>query len=84
MIIIMEDNNNDISVEVEIPSYLYDTDYDDVNWNNMPDEDDEEFNTFCSSIWNLKVWELVIIEHACFRTFIVISVTVSDNSNTIF
>ena len=27
---IMEDDNNDISVEVEIPSYLYDTDYDDV------------------------------------------------------
>lgn len=47
---IMEDNNNDISVEVEIPSYLYDTDYDDVNWNNTPDEDDEEFNTFGSSI----------------------------------
>jgi len=38
----MEDDNNDISVEVEIPSYLYDTDYDDV-----PDEDDEEFDTFC-------------------------------------
>lgn len=44
---IMEDNNNDISVEVEIASYLYDTDYDDVNWNDMPDEDDEEFDTFC-------------------------------------
>lgn len=44
---IMEDNNNDISVEVEIQSYLYDTDYDDVNWNDMPDEDDEEFDTFC-------------------------------------
>lgn len=47
MIMIMEDNNNDISVEVEIPSYLYDTDYDDINWNDMPDEDDEEFDTFC-------------------------------------
>ena len=47
MIMIMEDNNNDISVEVEIPSYLYDTDYDDVNWNDMSDEDDEEFDTFC-------------------------------------
>lgn len=45
---IMEDNNNDISVEVEISSYLYDTDYDDVNWNDMPDEDDEEFDTFCN------------------------------------
>ena len=44
---IMEDNNNDISVEVEIPSYLYDTDYDDINCNDMPDEDDEEFDTFC-------------------------------------
>lgn len=47
MIMIMEDDNNDIFVEVEIPSYLYDTDYDDVNWNDMPDEDDEEFDTFC-------------------------------------
>lgn len=45
---IMENNDNDISVEVEIPSYFYDTDYDDVNWNNMPDEDDEEFDTFCN------------------------------------
>lgn len=45
---IMENNDNDISVEVEIPSYLYDTDYDDVNWNYMGDEDDEEFGTFCS------------------------------------
>lgn len=44
---IIEDNNNDISVEVEIPSYLYNTDYDDINWNDMPDEDDEEFGTFC-------------------------------------
>lgn len=48
IIMIMENNDNDISVEVEIPSYLYDTDYDDVNWNNMPDEDDEEFDTFCN------------------------------------
>lgn len=45
---IMENNDNDISVEVEISSYLYDTDYDDVNWNDMGDEDDEEFDTFCS------------------------------------
>lgn len=45
---IMENNDNDISVEVEILSYLYDTDYDDVNWNDMGDEDDEEFDTFCS------------------------------------
>ena len=48
IIMIMENNDNNISVEVEIPSYLYDTDYDDVNWNNMPDEDDEEFDTFCN------------------------------------
>lgn len=49
MIMIMEDNNNDtaIKIEIEIPSYLYDTDYDDVNWNDMPDENDEEFDTFC-------------------------------------
>lgn len=45
---IMENNDNNISVEVKIPSYLYDTDYDDVNWNNMPDEYDEEFDTFCN------------------------------------
>ena len=45
---IMENNDNDIFVEIEIPSYLYDTDYDDVNWNDMGDEDDEEFDTFCS------------------------------------
>lgn len=44
---IMEDNNNDISVEVKIPIYVYYTDYDDVNWDDMPDEDDEEFDTFC-------------------------------------
>lgn len=50
---IMEDNNNDISVKIKIPSYLYDTDYDDVNWNDMPDEDDEEFDTFCDDVnWN--------------------------------